>query len=236
MCNTEQATPARHRLPIYGESRWDRELRDLRDAPGFGTWMCDTYRDIRGFLDAAAGLRRETRFFLAVWAIDSQEDPAGLTMAECEELLAFDVERTSDSREWAQWEHLVAEWVDRFTMTSEVQRDTRHRCAVPLAAEHAPHRGGVYVIQQGDDGPLKIGVTTDVRKRMRSLQTGSPHPLRLVAIFDGNKLDEQKAHDRFAPHALSGEWFKPVPEILRFARECAAGSAPIYEPAQSRSR
>lgn len=43
----------------------------------------------------------------------------------------------------------------------------------------------VYMIRAGDDGPDKIGVARDQRKRLRGLQTAHAESLHLIRILDG---------------------------------------------------
>ncbi len=79
-----------------------------------------------------------------------------------------------------------------------------------------------YVIQAVSGGPIKIGRTaSDPKKRLRELQTGSPEPLRIVHVFDGDH--ERELHDRLSAYRLHGEWFRPdaLPLIdLRTCPEC----------------
>ena len=72
----------------------------------------------------------------------------------------------------------------------------------------------IYVIQAGEAGPVKIGVASDVRKRVGSLQTASPAPLSILHVFEGEEAEERALHRRFAAYRQSGEWFAPVPEIV----------------------
>jgi len=68
----------------------------------------------------------------------------------------------------------------------------------------------VYVIQAGDDGPVKIGYTSGpAEKRLRGLQTGNPYKLRILKVFDGDERHESELHRRFAGHRIRGEWFDP---------------------------
>jgi len=71
----------------------------------------------------------------------------------------------------------------------------------------------VYLIQAGDDGPIKIGTSRDPRKRFVELQTASPYPLRVRAIGAGGRKTERHLHERFAGSRLHGEWFEPVQGI-----------------------
>ncbi len=65
-----------------------------------------------------------------------------------------------------------------------------------------------------DDGPIKIGISGDPAQRLRTLQTGYPHPLRLLAVVVGAAEQEPRYHERFAEHRLAGEWFERHPDIL----------------------
>jgi len=81
----------------------------------------------------------------------------------------------------------------------------------------------IYFIQRGEDGPIKIGQTSkDPQTRVAALQIGSAEPLRLLGFF---RSKESKIHEMFREHRMSGEWFRPHPEILTFIE--AKTSRPI---------
>jgi hypothetical protein len=78
-----------------------------------------------------------------------------------------------------------------------------------------PQERYVYFIQSGgEDGPIKIGVTTDPALRVKRLQTGSAAPLRLLGTIKGDEALERAYHAHFAAYRLRGEWFSPAPEVL----------------------
>ena len=74
---------------------------------------------------------------------------------------------------------------------------------------------GVYFIQcgEGKGAPVKIGVTSDLEKRIESLQTGCPYILSCKALIPCHdkkqafKL-EKHLHNRFKKNRLTGEWFR----------------------------
>lgn len=70
-----------------------------------------------------------------------------------------------------------------------------------------PRQGGVYVIQIGDDGPLKVGVSQDVAARIASLQTASPYELRFLGLIGRDATDESKHHEALRSEHVRGEWF-----------------------------
>jgi len=88
-----------------------------------------------------------------------------------------------------------------------------------LESNPAPCTAKVYLIRQGESGPIKIGTSTDVESRLASLQTANPEPLHLLRTFDGDERIERAIHGRFAHLRLRGEWFKPGAELLAFAAE-----------------
>ncbi len=84
----------------------------------------------------------------------------------------------------------------------------------------------VYVIQMGDDGPVKIGFTGDVGKRFDQLQSACPVTLHIRALFPCNSTIERGLHRRFIDHRMRGEWYLPHAEIWDYV-----SSLPGLDPA-----
>jgi hypothetical protein len=76
-----------------------------------------------------------------------------------------------------------------------------------------------YFIQAGPDGPVKIGIADDVEKRLKELQTGCPHDLRIIGRIKGNV--ESRLHEIFDQFRLRGEWFSPDIRLMAFIVEHA---------------
>lgn len=77
----------------------------------------------------------------------------------------------------------------------------------------------IYFIQEGDDGPVKIGSTTKtVERRLSALQGSNPRELRLLAAVQTGVALEREFHEVFAEHRIRGEWFHPHEDILDMAR------------------
>ena len=81
----------------------------------------------------------------------------------------------------------------------------------------------IYFIQAGDNGPIKIGVTNNVRKRLSILQTFSPQKLKLLAIIEGSYDKERLIHQIFSKLRVRGEWFKPEPDLLEYINRLSGG-------------
>ena len=71
----------------------------------------------------------------------------------------------------------------------------------------------VYFIQEGADGPIKIGTTDDPKTRLQGLQTGNPRLLKLLYVMSGDKNLEVRLHKLFRSSCMRGEWFDPTKEL-----------------------
>lgn len=74
----------------------------------------------------------------------------------------------------------------------------------------------VYVMSAGDPEFVKIGFTTSLERRLRSLRTASHvEPIVHVAI-PGTRSLERDLHNRFASAHQKREWFRLTDEIAAF--------------------
>jgi hypothetical protein len=74
-----------------------------------------------------------------------------------------------------------------------------------------------YFIECG--GRVKIGKTTDVRRRMTEMQAGMPYPPAVLAAVPEYVVTEARAHEVWAGLRRHGEWFEATPELRRWIRE-----------------
>lgn len=75
----------------------------------------------------------------------------------------------------------------------------------------------IYVVQEGDGGPIKVGIAANAFWRLFDLQTGNWRKLNLRAVYVGDSknevfLLEQRIHAALGQHAIGGEWFDCRPE------------------------
>lgn len=71
--------------------------------------------------------------------------------------------------------------------------------------------GFVYIIHAKGTNLYKIGLTTNrPRKRMKQMQTSSPHKLAIYAAahFTHCNHTEEDMHNRFSDKRVNGEWFE----------------------------
>lgn len=80
-------------------------------------------------------------------------------------------------------------------------------------------RARVYFVRfkSGDPTePIKIGVTANMRARMRVLQTASAYPIEVLATIVGDDNVEHRLHRKFAADRLNGEWFRPSEALIAY--------------------
>jgi hypothetical protein len=72
----------------------------------------------------------------------------------------------------------------------------------------------VYFIQDGDDGPVKIGQAFHPQARLGDLQCGNPRPLNLRAVVLAAEDTEALLHRSWMHALIRGEWFAEDEEII----------------------
>lgn len=72
----------------------------------------------------------------------------------------------------------------------------------------------VYLVQAGEQGPVKIGTTTLSRleRRLAEGQCWNTEALLIRELYVGDALLERRLHSALRPWNLNGEWFRP--EVL----------------------
>ena len=67
----------------------------------------------------------------------------------------------------------------------------------------------LYIIQMNITGDIKIGRSKHPEKRLKQLQTGCPHKLKLILVVEDMGWYETVLHRRMAFAAIrkNGEWF-----------------------------
>lgn len=80
----------------------------------------------------------------------------------------------------------------------------------------------IYVIgfKADRDGPVKVGWSRNVLKRLRSLQAANPNELEVVAVMRTNRaLDAEKLlHEYLHDSRVLGEWFRRTDRVEKLIR------------------
>lgn len=74
----------------------------------------------------------------------------------------------------------------------------------------------IYFVQAKEGGPIKIGYSANVWKRMSSLRSSNPEYLNLLGVMEGDRTEEKRVHSLFK--RKQGEWFDDSPELQEFIR------------------
>lgn len=88
----------------------------------------------------------------------------------------------------------------------------------------------VYFIQ-APDGLIKIGTSTNVQARLKSLQTAHGRGIELLGVVPGGREVERSFHANWSACRVQGEWFKPTSQMLEWiAAEVARPQLPLMPP------
>jgi DNA-binding CsgD family transcriptional regulator len=73
----------------------------------------------------------------------------------------------------------------------------------------------VYFVRRRDGtGPIKIGMSSQVERRIKQLEIDHKVKLTVLAQAEGGFRDELRMHHMLADHRLEGEWFAPSAAVL----------------------
>ena len=91
----------------------------------------------------------------------------------------------------------------------------------------------IYFIQ-AESGPIKIGMATNLDRRICGLQTASFNRLKLIHSEKHNietaRKQEKRYHDAFSHYRIRGEWFYPEGIIAYLEGENFWKKMIIWEP------
>lgn len=108
------------------------------------------------------------------------------------------------------------------TTTGQAMAHLRRLMKNPAAPKPLTSEGYAYFIGP-ENGPIKIGYSSDPSERLYRLQTAHVERLYLWAEAPGGKLKEREYHQRFASQRAAGEWFTRCPEIEAEITRLAGG-------------
>jgi hypothetical protein len=74
---------------------------------------------------------------------------------------------------------------------------------------------------------IKIGFSTNVRHRLKSLATSNCHDIRLLATIPGGRELEQRFHQCFHAHRIRGEFFRYEGRLFSFLEFVGQGKLPV---------
>jgi hypothetical protein len=96
---------------------------------------------------------------------------------------------------------------------AEIRADDHKRQKAQEAYRRAKERDGasrIYLIRSA--GVYKIGVTTSIESRIKTIQSMCPRPVKLLATAWGTAKQERMMHHIFRHRRSHGEWFRLTAE------------------------
>ena len=80
----------------------------------------------------------------------------------------------------------------------------------------SPRKRGslVYLVRSSLTGLFKIGITENLKRRVRSLENSQGGSIEIISAVPGDRELERSLHDRFEQHRKIGEWFNADNSIL----------------------
>lgn len=76
----------------------------------------------------------------------------------------------------------------------------------------------VYFVE-ASNGRIKIGTSSNIKRRFNQLQSSSPCQLKLIGVISGDKIKERQIHERFKRYNTHGEWFLGVTAIWDYIKK-----------------
>jgi hypothetical protein len=80
-------------------------------------------------------------------------------------------------------------------------------------------RGYVYFIESGFGGLIKIGYASNPQARLRTLQTGNPEELHILAVMEAPPWMERELHKTFRKENIVAEWFAPTERLWDYLKK-----------------
>lgn len=74
-------------------------------------------------------------------------------------------------------------------------------------------QGYVYVIGNLNANICKIGFSINPKERIKGVQTGCPHVLQILLLFEADKYTETRLHHKYKKYKRTGEWFNIEGEL-----------------------
>lgn len=84
-----------------------------------------------------------------------------------------------------------------------------------------------YVYAISDGTAIKIGVSKNPHKRIKSLSTANRNRLTLLGYFEGGYSLEKTIHTNYSK--IRGEWMHPTPELLEYLNSVISDKHIILE-------
>jgi hypothetical protein len=95
-----------------------------------------------------------------------------------------------------------------------IASEKARRGVAPVLGGDVGKPGYVYFLRNGRT--VKIGFTTSIKSRIRSIQTSCAEAVEVLMVMPGTEGTEKFLHKRFSDSHIGGEWFSLVGALADF--------------------
>ena len=74
----------------------------------------------------------------------------------------------------------------------------------------------IYFICDEKSEAFKVGISKNVKARLRGIQSSNPNELKLLGTIEGNEEREEQIHFKLWEYHIRGEWFRWCPETAYY--------------------
>jgi len=200
-----------------------QELSNLGSTPMLpADWIIctdsDILRDLRTMVERRKWLKK-AKAELTRRLIQERVDEIAEAW-ECEDLSMVEVLVEAFPKDLELYKGILSpshlqKWIDKASLAA---CGRLNECEVDQAV--------IYFLSAAQNQDLiKIGYTTNLESRLRSLRTSSPDELQIHLVIPGCREDEKNLHRQFSSLRVRREWFTRAQAIDDFiARHRASGS------------
>jgi len=79
----------------------------------------------------------------------------------------------------------------------------------------------IAVMKEFPHGPVKIGNSKNINRRLSELQCGNPFSLKVIQTMPGNQYEEAIIHTMLHEHRVDGgghEWYHQTPTVKQLIK------------------
>ena len=93
---------------------------------------------------------------------------------------------------------------------NEIHKNNEFICSPTLKEAY------VYLLHDIDADLLKIGYTTDMKKRLHQIKLNNNNKVIFLSHFIGSKNNEKILHNKWKKYQIKQEWFSYQEEIIEY--------------------
>lgn len=102
-------------------------------------------------------------------------------------------------------------------LSDSLNKNEEHKLKYPNLFKSIKSRSNIYLIKNNRNGYIKIGKSSNPKKREKTLQSEEPE-LELIFTLNASLLTETELHIKFNSKRVRGEWFNLTDEDVNYIK------------------